>query len=277
MKVAIQGVRASFHDVAARKFFKDQKLEIIECPSFPKLFQSLESEEADVAVMAIENALAGSILQNYALLEKFRFKIIGEVFLKIEMCLLALPGESLSDIKVIQSHPMALLQCQEFLNTLPAVKLAQHDDTAESALEIKSKNLKGTASIASRLAAETYGLNILAQNIETNSQNFTRFLILVREKDYTPSVNPTKATLRFETENKPGSLVQILTIFESHSINMTKLQSIPIIGRPYHYGFHVDLEWSDPEKYQKALKELKEKSLNVIHFGEYTNGEKPEL
>ena len=277
MKVAIQGVMASFHDVAAKKYFQNTEIEPVECSSFPILFQTLQDKKVDFAIMAIENALAGSIIPNYALMEKFQFKIIGEVYLKIEMCLLALPGEKLEDIRIVQSHPMALLQCSEFLNTLQNIQLVEHADTAESALEIKSKNLTHHAAIASALAARTYGLEILRSNIETHRSNFTRFLVLCRESDYIRPVMANKSSLRFEAEHLPGSLARILNIFESHSINMSQIHSLPIIGRPYHYAFHVDLEWGDVNKYQAALKELKSKALELNLFGDYVAGERPIL
>lgn len=277
MKVAIQGVKASFHDVACRKYFKTNDLEPVECSSFPLLFQMLADKKVDYAVMAIENALAGSILPNYGLMEKYRFKIVGEVYLKIQMCLLALPGEKLEDIRTVQSHPMALHQCQEFLTTLPNVKLVEHADTAESALEIKTKNLLYHGAIASALAAETYELEILKSNIETHSSNYTRFLILAREEDYSPDPKANKSSLRFEAEHKPGSLARILNIFEKHSINMSKIHSLPVIGRPFYFAFHVDLEWSDNQNYFNAMKELESTVLKMTHFGDYFAGEKPIL
>lgn len=277
MKVAIQGVRASFHDVASRKFFKDEAFETIECSSFPILFQVLEEGKCDFAVMAIENALAGSILHNYGLLEKHKFKIIGETYLRIQMCLLALPGEKLEDIRVVQSHPMALLQCKEFLNGLSDVKLVEHADTAESAYEIKSQNLVHHAAIASSLAAETYGLEILRSNIETHHANFTRFLILCREEDYKEIPGANKASICFETEHRPGSLARVLNIFDKYKINMSKIHSLHIVGKPFHYAFHVDLEWSEKDKYLKALEEVESSVMRMMHFGDYIAGEKPNL
>ena len=277
MKVGIQGVKASFHDVASRKYFSDVKVESVECSSFSMLFQVLEDKKVDHIVMAIENALAGSILPNYALMEKYKFKIVGEVYLKIEMCLLGLPKSKLEDIRFVQSHPMALLQCQEFLNTLTNVKSVEHADTAESAMEIKEKKMLHYAAIASALAAETYGLKILRSNIETHSSNFTRFLVLCRETDFSRSPLANKSSLRFEAEHRPGSLASILNIFEKYSINMSKIHSLPIIGKPYHYAFHVDLEWSDAKKYEAALCELAAKAVSLTNFGEYVAGERPIL
>jgi len=277
MRVAIQGVKASFHDVACKKYFTHTEVEEVECSSFPLLFKVLDERQVDFAVMAIENALAGSILPNYGLMEKYRVKIVGEVYLKIQMCLLGIPGEKLEDIRIVQSHPMALLQCQEFLNTLHDIKLVEHADTAESAMEIKAMNLKSHAAIASELAARTYGLEILKANIETHSSNYTRFLILCRESDYFRAPEVNKSSLRFEAEHKPGSLAKILNIFEKYSLNMSKIHSLPVIGRPFYFAFHVDLEWTDQNKYESAMKELSSTVIKLTHFGDYVSGEKPVL
>ncbi len=273
MKLAIQGVKASFHHEAAQKFFPGESLELAECPSFRRLAQSLSGGETDVAIMAIENTIAGSILPNYILLEEFKFQIIGEVYLRIEMNLMALAGQKISELSVVQSHPMALLQCQEFLAHHPHLKVIETDDTAESAKDIKEKNLRGFGAIASRLAASTYDLELLQTGIETNRQNYTRFLVV--KKDAKILETPNKASIRFEISHRPGSLLSILSSFTAHGINMTKLQSVPILGKPYEYSFHADLEWEDYEEYQKALKELKLKALALTHYGEYRKAERP--
>lgn len=274
-RIAIQGVRASFHDVATRKYFKDTPMDIIECSTFRLLCEKLANGEADYAMMAIENTIAGSILPNYALLEANHFKIIGEVYLRIEMSFLALPGQSLRDIRFVKSHPMAILQCQEFLATLPGIQVIEASDTAESAMEIETKGLKNHAAIASSLAAETYGLSILKENIETDRSNFTRFLVLCRKGDYRQPSDANKASIRFEAEHRPGSLAEILAKLGQLSLNMTKIQSVPILGKPYQYGFHVDLEWSKASNFVQAMEELKKNTLNLIDFGEYKSGEKP--
>jgi len=273
--IAIQGVRASFHDVATQKFFVGSETKAIECSTFRLLGEKLASGEADFAMMAIENTIAGSILPNYALLEANRFKIVGEVYLRIEMAFLALPGQKIADIRFVQSHPMAILQCQEFLSTLENIKIVEASDTAESALEIQNKKLKNHAAIASKMAGKTYGLEILKENIETDQQNFTRFLVLCREQDYRPPQDGNKASIRFETKHAPGSLALVLSDLSRFSVNMTKIQSIPILGKPYQYGFHVDLEWSNLSNYSAAMDELQKHTLNLIHFGEYQSGEKP--
>ncbi len=266
MKIAIQGVKASFHDVAAKKFF-NKDFDLIECNSFPRLFEALSNNEADFAIMAIENALAGSILPNYALMQKHQFKIIGEVYLKIQMSLLCLSHELIEDIKYVQSHPMALLQCQKFLEQHPQIKLIEHADTAEAAYDIKKNFMQGYAAIASSLAAEVHGLKILNEGIEDNKLNFTRFLILSKKESNESTAN--KTTLSFETGHTPGSLVKILALFEKYSLNMTKIQSLPVIGKPYQYAFYIDLEWSDSQKLNLCLEEVKKIVIGFCHFGNY--------
>ncbi len=275
LRVGIQGVRASFHDLAARIFFSTRNIEAIQCPSFPRLCKDLREKCTDAGVMAIENSIAGSILPNYSLLEANHFKIIGELYLRIEMNLMALPGQKIEDIRFVQSHPMALLQCENFFLAHPEIKILEGSDTAESAEELRNRNLKGYAAIASRLAAETYGLEVLEQNIETNKQNYTRFLVICRAEDYLPTRSANKASIRFEVPDRPGSLVQILEIFHRYSVNMTKLQSVVIPERPYEYSFHVDLEWKRQKDYDETLALLGDKVLNLIHFGVYTRCMRP--
>jgi len=273
LRVAIQGVGASFHNLAAKKFFSTRNIEVVQCSSFPLLCKCLRDYGTDIAIMAIENTIAGSILPNYSLLETNQFKIMGELYLRIEMSLMVLPGQKMEDIRFVQSHPMALLQCQEFLLNYPEIKMIEGPDTAQSALELRKKNLVGHAAIANRLAAETYGLEILKENIETNQQNYTRFLVLCRSEDYLPDKASNKASLRFEVPDHPGTLVQVLSIFHQYSVNMTKLQSVVIPERPGQYSFHVDVEWKNTALYEEALSLVQKKALNFIHFGAYSRGE----
>ena len=169
---------------------------------------------------------------------------------------------------------MAILQCQEFLAGLKNIKMIEAADTAESAMEISERGLKNYAAIASRLAGETYDLNILEENIETDRANYTRFLVLCRSADYQQPAGANKASIRFETSHAPGSLAIILSVFSAHHLNLTKIQSVPILGKPYQYGFHVDLEWDDHQDYQRAMKEVKSHALNILNFGEYKRGDK---
>jgi prephenate dehydratase len=274
LKVAIQGVRASFHDAAARKFFPGRQLSLVECPSFQTLCQALTSE-SDRAVMAIENSIAGCIVPNYRLLEEFDLRIIGETYLRIEMALMALPGQTLDDIRSAHSHPMALLQCDEFLTAHPAMRRIEATDTAESAQLIAAQKLAGAAAIASRLAAETYGLEILAAGIETNQQNYTRFLVLRKETGSAQAIDAaaSKASIRFEITHHPGSLARVLDIFSEHSVNMMKIQCVPILGRPYQYAFHMDVEWEKRSNYEQAMTEIAPEVIRLIRFGEYPRGD----
>jgi prephenate dehydratase len=277
LKIAIQGVRASFHDAAAAKHFATRTLEPVECSSFPLLATQLREKTADYAVMAIENSIAGSILPNYSLMEANGFKILGEVYLRIEMNLMALPGQKIEALESVQSHPMALLQCQDFLAKYPNLKVLEGADTAESAKIIHERQARGQAAIASARAAEVYGLEILAAGIETNKQNYTRFLVICRGDDYVAPSAANKASVRFELPHRAGSLADVLDIFRTFEVNMTKLQSVPILGRPYEYSFHVDLEWKEFARYEEALARVAKEAVNLIHFGNYPRGERPNL
>jgi prephenate dehydratase len=273
LKIGIQGVRASFHDVAAHEYFSDFEIEAVAFSSFRGLCQALKLGEVDFILMAIENSIAGSILPNYSLLERFELKVIGEVYQRIIMNLMALPGQRMRDLQFAQSHPMALLQCEDFLAKHAYLKIIEAADTAESAKDIQVKNLVGYGAIASELAAQAYDLEILERSIETNKANYTRFLAVGRDSSKNKMAD--KASLRFEISHQPGSLLAILASFQNFGLNMTKLQSVPIIGRPYEYSFHVDIEWQDTVQYQKAMLELESKTINLIHLGEYQKSQKP--
>lgn len=275
IRIGIQGVKASFHDVAAREFFAGHDVQLLECASFRRLAEALANKETDYSLMAIENSIAGSILPNYILLEQFNLKVIGEVYLRIEMCLMALPGQKISELSHVQSHPMALFQCQDFLAKHPHLKVVEANDTAESAKDIAEKKLKGQAAIASALAANVYGLELLEKGIESDKQNYTRFLVISRGERFGENRKPDKSSVRFEISHRPGSLLSILSSFVAHGINMTKLQSVPIIGRPYEYSFHVDLEWSDEKKYELALEEMQLKAVRLVEFGRYKKDARP--
>lgn len=267
LQVAIQGIASSFHEVAALSYFKDQAIDTIECLSFHRLCESLKAGEADYAVMAIENSIAGSILPNYFLLQEYHFSIVGELYLPIHMHLLALPGVQLKDIKTIESHPMAIRQCTEFLYSLNGVEIRESDDTALSAKRVKELKLKNTAAIANEYAAKKYGLQILEKRIETHKKNFTRFLILTKRSNGVEQSN--KASLSFEVANEVGSLADALMTFKTHSINLTKIQSIPIIGRPSEYSIHIDVEWRSRKNYDTAMRAVLRQVKNLNVLGEY--------
>jgi len=268
IRVAIQGIATSFHEVAAMTFFGGSaKIETVECLSFHDLCESLDKGRSNYAVMAIENSIAGSILPNYFLLQSYHFSIIGELYLPIHMHLLALPGVKLADIKVIESHPMAIRQCAEYIQSLTGVEVRESDDTALSAKRVKELKLKDTAAIANEFAAKKYGLEILEKRIETHKKNFTRFLILAKRSN--GQVEANKASLSFEVAHEVGSLAETLMIFKNNNINLTKIQSIPIIGKPSEYSIHVDIEWKKRKNYDDAISQILRKVKNLNILGEY--------
>ncbi len=265
-KIAIQGIATSFHEVAAITHFQEP-ISTIECLSFHALCESLKKGEADYAVMAIENSIAGSILPNYFLLQEYHFSIIGEVYLPIHMHLLAMPGVTLADVKTIESHPMAIRQCSDYLYKLKGVQLVESEDTALSARKVKEQKLKTTAAIANEYAARKFGLRILEKRIETHKKNFTRFLILTRK--IKTSAESNKASLCFEVANEVGSLAEALMTFKNNSINLSKIQSIPIIGKPSEYSIHIDVEWRKRKSYDQAIGEVLRQVKNLNILGEY--------
>ena len=266
IRVAIQGITTSFHEVAALTYFKEP-VETVECLSFHRLCESLKEGESDYAVMAIENSIAGSILPNYFLLQSYHFNIIGELYLPIHMHLMALPGVKLADIKTVESHPMAIRQCSEYLQSLNGIELRESDDTAYSAKRVKELKLRNTAAIANEFAAKKFGLQILDKRIETHKKNFTRFLVLAKKG--TNSSEGNKASISFEVANEVGSLAEALMTFKLNSINLTKIQSIPIIGKPTEYSIHIDVEWKRRKSYDEAMKQVLRQVKNLNILGEY--------
>lgn len=273
-RVAIQGFQASFHEIAALRFF-GRHITTLECETFPMLFNAMKKGTADFAICAFENALAGSILPNYAFLRNSNLEVFGEVYLCIEMNLMALPGQKLDQIEEIHSHPMALLQCQGFLDKHPNIQLVESSDTAHSAKEIKKHHIKHRAAIASGRAAEVFELDVIAANIHDNKRNFTRFLAL-RNRDNPNKKQPfNKSSISFRTPHTPGSLAKILTVIGDYGINLNKIQSLPVIGEEWKYYFYVDLRFEDEEIYRKMLRDIKPISRELKILGEYQQGEKP--
>jgi len=280
ISVAIQGVRGAFHEIASRQYFKEEQLEMIQCLSFNDLFDALLFDKADYGVLAIENTVVGSIIPNYALLRESKLKVLGEVFLRIEQHLIVAKGEKLENIKEIYSHQMAIEQCLEFLNPLrrSGVRILDSEDTALSAKRIADQNLKGVAAIASDLAAETYDLEIINRGIETNKKNFTRFLVISNEENYETrlkDIQKNKASLCFRLPHEEGSLSQVLSVLAFYKINLSKIQSLPVVGKEWEYLFHIDLTFSKYEKYKQALAAIRPltKELNIL--GEYQKGIRP--
>jgi len=268
-KIAIQGIEGSFHHLVANQYFGNE-ITLKECLSFTEIPELINKSNVDGAVMAIENSLAGSILPNYALIDEFDLYIQGEVHLPIHHHLMGLEGQSLGDIKEVWSHPMAILQCRTFFRNHRHIKLVEEADTAESAKQIQEKQLRGIAAIASKKAAEIYNLNIIENEIQTRKQNYTRFFILKKRNGNIerPSII-NKASLRFITNHQTGSLVEVLKVFSEFNMNLSKIQSLPIIDKPWKYAFFADVIFDDYNQFEKAITTVKEKVSNLKILGEY--------
>jgi len=266
-RVAIQGIKASFHEEAAFKFFGGD-IQTVECNSFKETCDKLEQNEADFVVMAIENSIAGSLLPNYTLIRDFGFSVVGEVYLAIQLHLMALPGVKFEDIKTVTSHPIAIRQCIDFFYDYPHIKVVESNDTAACAKRIRDEQLTDTMAIANSLAAELYGLEVLVRRVESNKKNYTRFLILKKEKtDEGKEID--KASICFQVGHKPGSLATVLNIFAEQGVSLTKIQSLPVLGKRNEYYFYVDLEWPSTEKYDKAIRQALKYTSNFNILGEY--------
>lgn len=271
MKVAIQGFEGCFHQIAAESYF-GRDAEIVPCASFSELVRKVSRKEADAGAMAIENSIAGSILPNYNLLEKSSLHVIGEIYLKIRQHLMMMPGQSLEDIREVHSHPMALLQCMDYLEKHPQWRLVETEDTALSARHLRQHRSRHVAAVASKLAAELYELDIVAPNIHTEKKNYTRFLMLSREKN--PELLPghNKSSVYFQTAHTHGSLARILGKIAEEGINLSKLQSFPIPGSDWLYYFHADMEFQDAARFRQALSAIQELSERMRILGIYTKG-----
>ncbi|UMB53555.1 prephenate dehydratase [Lutibacter sp. A64] len=272
MKVAIQGIKGSFHHIVAQQYF-GENIDLLECLSFSEMPNLLLDKKADVLIMAIENSIAGAILPNYALIDDFQLNICGEFHLPINHNLMGLKDQNIEDIKEVYSHPMALLQCHNFFKDYPHIKLIEDKDTASVAKRIAENNLKGVGAIASTLAAEIYNLDIIAENIQTIKENATRFFILNNNKDKS-SVSANKASIKFITSNDTGSLAEVLSILAKHNLNMSKIQSMPVINTPWKYAFFADFIFKSYADYFDAIDEIKEKVEIVKILGEYTKGKR---
>ena len=270
-RIAIQGIRGSNHHQVARDYFGDD-IELVECLSFHGLVDQLLENKADKAVMAIENSIAGSIIPNYALVYHKNLHIIGEYYLNIHHNLMVLKGQRLEDIKEVHSHPMALLQCREYLKTQPHIKMVEDVDTAETAQRIQEHLLKDVAAIAPKVAAELYDLDIIAPEIQTIKNNATRFIIIKTRNKELPKEEINKASIRFITDHKRGSLAAVLNVMSDCNLNLTKIQSLPIIETPWKYAFFVDVTFDSYDYFEKAKSLLQIMSEEFKVLGEYKNG-----
>ncbi|MFK8289275.1 prephenate dehydratase [Capnocytophaga canimorsus] len=269
-KIAIQGIKGSFHYQAAQEYFGNQ-ITIMECNSFDKVAQSLLKNEADLGVMAIENSIAGSILPNYALIDRLKLNIMGEHYIDIQQNLMALSGQNLNDLKEVHSHPMALLQCKQFFENHPYIKLVEDTDTASTAQRIHQKQLLGIGAIGSKSAAELYNLEIIRHSIQTMKVNATRFVILTTKEEKIDRNQVNKASLKFQVHHKRGSLATVLNVISDCRINMTKIQSLPVIETPWKYAFFVDIVFENYEDFEKAQKLLSIMAEDFKVLGIYKN------
>jgi len=271
-RVSIQGYEGSFHQVAARHFFGED-VGVITCATFRDLIRIASSrEESDGGVMAIENSIAGSILPNYNLLQKSELRVVGEIYLQIGQNLMVNPGVKLEDIREVHSHPMALLQCIDFLEKHPQWKLVETEDTALSAKVLHQHRSKHVAAIASDLAAKLFGLEILGPNIQTMKSNYTRFLILQREDVARAVADPDKASVNFHTDHSRGSLARVLTKIADGGINLSKLQSMPIPGSDWEYSFHADMEFENIDVFNRVIEAITPITAELKILGTYKKG-----
>ena len=259
-KVAIQGFAGCFHEQAARLFYgKEKELGIVECGTFDGLYESLEQKKADAAIMAIENTVSGGLLPNFELLRKHDRKIKGEIFLRICQNLMVMPGQTIRDIHEVRTHYMAINQTRQFFSNYPHIRLVESEDTAKSAADIAAGKIYGVGAVASALAADLYGLEIIAPGIETYKQNFTRFLVM-DDGIEVPEDSIDKVSL---------SLAQVLTILSFYDMNLTRIQSLPIPGREWQYFFYVDIKFDSYKRYTQALSAVRPLMEDLKVLGEY--------
>jgi prephenate dehydratase len=271
-KIAIQGIKGSFHHQVANEFF-NETTSLDECMSFESLVTSLKENKSQKAVMALENSIAGSIIPNYALIDTNDLHIIGEYYLDIHMNLMVIKGQKIEDIKEVHSHPIALLQCAVFFKQYPHIKLVESSDTAETAQRIKKENLLGIGAVASPIAAKMYDLDIIASGIHTIKSNKTRFVILKTQNKEIPKEQINKASIKFELDDTPGNLATVLNVMNNCKLNLTKIQSMPIIETPFQYSFFVDVVFAKYKHYEKAKKILELMTTHFKVLGEYKKGE----
>ena len=273
LKIAIQGVPGAFHDIAARHFFSGEKVEVMASATFADLTESVAcGQNAHLGLMAIENSLAGSIMGNYMLLLESGLKVTGEIYLRIRQNLMALPGQRIGDLREVHSHPMAIAQCRPFFKKHPHIQLVETEDTALSAKNLRDKNLPGTGAIASSLAAEMYGLEILAGSIETNKKNYTRFLVLEQKEQAIISETANKVSICFSVGHEVGSLHRVLSVMAAYDLNLTKIESFPIMGKTWEYYFFIDFTCNGRVQWQQGTEALRPLTTDFRILGVYPEG-----
>lgn len=271
-RIAIQGLRGSFHDIAAHQYFKDEQIQLICCSTFEQVFENIKRDPTAIGMMAIENTIAGSLLHNYELLQQSGTTVVGEHKLHISHCICCLPDDDWTTVNEVHSHPVALMQCRNYLANHPELKMVEAEDTAGSAQYIKEQNCRGWAAICSRDAAKMHGMRILEDKIEDNKHNFTRFLVVCNpmKADFLRSLpNTNKSSLVFSLPHEEGSLSQVLSILSFYKINLTKIQSLPIIGREWEYKFYVDVTFDDIIRYRQSIDAIAPLTREMKILGEY--------
>jgi len=272
----MQGFRGSYHEIAARRYF-GAEVDVVPCLTFDEMFKMMEMDRSLSGIVAIENTVSGSILPNYTLIKDSGIFVSGECKLRISMNLLAFPGQVIDDILEVRSHPLALLQCKDFFSNFPSVRLIDSADTALSAKEISETGLLGSGVVASKFAAELYGLEVLAEGIESNKRNFTRFLILepkdnISKMDLSARVGLNKASIVFKLPHRKGTLVELLSAFSKNGCSLTTIQSNPIIGHEWEYLFYADMLFNDYKQYMKAIEQASPLCTELGIIGEYAEG-----
>lgn len=271
-KIAIQGLLGSFHDIAAHQYFKTEQIELICCSTFEQVFENIHRDKTVIGLMAIENTIAGSLLHNYELLRDSGTSVVGEHKLHISHCICCLPEDDWSTITEVHSHPVALMQCRKYLSSVPQIKAVEAEDTAGSAQYIKENGCRGWAAICNREAAKMHGMKILDDNIEDNKHNFTRFLVVCQPEiadTLRPIEKTDKSSLVFSLPHEEGSLSQVLSILSFYKINMTKIQSLPIIGREWEYMFYIDVTYDSLTRYRQSIDAIKPLTRELKILGEY--------
>lgn len=274
-KVAIQGIQGSFHDIASHRYFEGEDIQLLCCDTFEQVFQHLADDKEVVALVAIENTIAGSLLHNYELLRESRATIVGEHKLRISHSIMCLPEDDWNALVEVNSHPVALMQCREFLSSHPEMKVVEVADTAGAARDIRQAQLHGHAAICHKDAAKIYGMKVLQEGIETNKHNFTRFLVLASEEkadELRLGAEINKASLVFSLPHEEGSLSAVLSVLSFYKLNLTKIQSLPIIGKEWQYLFYVDLSFSQLEKFEQGIQAITPLTKELKILGYYTDG-----
>ena len=274
VKVAIQGIKGSFHQQVANEYFGND-IQIIECKTFKEVSKQLNKGNTEYAVMAIENSIAGALIPNYALIDDHHFNVLGEYFLKISLNLMALPGQTIDDIKEVHSHPIALLQCAKFLEKHKHIKVIESSDTAITAKRIREENLMGISALAGPSASDIFDLEILAPEVQSVESSITRFMILEKNKSNFVTDFIDKASVKFELDDTAGSLATVLNVMNNCGLNLTKIQSMPIVEKPFQYSFFVDVVFDEYNCFKKAKSILEIMTTHFKVLGEYSMGELP--